>query len=169
MLEYDDCYRACVGLMLLNYQGDVFVGKRLDHPSRYWQMPQGGIEKGEEPLAAAMREMREEVGSTNARLLATHPEWLKYDLPPSLRTDLWDGRYRGQRQKWYIFRFLGEDSELTIDTAEPEFSAWRWLPLVDLTDSIVPFKAEVYASVVSFAQGVLSSRAEEPMLDRVTD
>ena len=161
MPEYEDCYRACVGLMLLNNQDDVFVGKRLDHPSRYWQMPQGGIEKGEEPLAAAMREMREEVGNTNARLLATHPEWLKYDLPSALRAELWDGRYRGQRQKWYIFRFLGEDSELTVDTAEPEFSAWRWLPLADLIDSIVPFKAEVYASVVSFAQGVLSPKAED--------
>ena len=155
--------------MLLNRQDDVLVGKRLDHPSRYWQMPQGGIEKGEEPLAAAMREMREEIGSANARLLATHPEWLKYDLPPSLRAELWDGRYRGQRQKWYIFRFLGEDSELTVDTAEPEFSAWRWLPLADLLASIVPFKAEVYASVVSFAQGVLAPKAEDSILARVAD
>ena len=148
-------YRPCVGVMLLNARDEVFVGRRIDHPSRYWQMPQGGIEEGEEPLVAAWREMEEEVGSRNARLLAEHGAWLRYDLPSSLRATLWGGRYRGQRQRWFLFRFLGADEELSVATAQPEFSQWRWLALDSLTSKIVPFKREIYAKVVSFAHDIL--------------
>ena len=154
-------YRPCVGLMLLNARDEVFVGRRIDHPSRYWQMPQGGIEEGEEPLEAAWREMGEEIGSVNARLLAEHDEWLRYDLPPSLRETLWDGRYCGQRQRWFLFRFLGADEELSVATPQPEFSQWRWLPLEELAATIVPFKREVYTRVVSFAHKVLAARIAE--------
>ena len=151
-------YRPCVGLMLLNAKDEVFVGRRIDHPSRYWQMPQGGIEVGEEPLQAAWREMGEEIGSVNACLLAEHKEWLRYDLPPSLQETLWQGRYRGQRQRWFLFRFLGADEEISVETEQPEFSQWRWLALDKLETTIVPFKREVYTSVVSFARKVIGTR-----------
>ncbi len=151
-------YRPCVGLMLLNTRDEVFVGRRIDHPSNYWQMPQGGIEQGEEPLQAAWREMGEEIGSRNASLLAEHAEWLCYDLPRELSATLWDGRYCGQRQRWFLFRFLGADEELSVATQQPEFSQWRWLALESLADTIVPFKREVYSSVVSFARKVLAQK-----------
>ena len=154
--QSEKLYRPCVGLMLLNARDEAFVGRRIDHPSSYWQMPQGGIEDGEEPLQAAWREMGEEIGSVNAFLLAEHAEWLRYDLPPSLRATLWDGRYCGQRQRWFLFRFLGADKELSVATEQPEFSQWRWLALESLASTIVPFKREVYARVVSFARKVLS-------------
>ena len=153
--ESETHYRPCVGLMLLNARDEAFVGRRIDHPSQYWQMPQGGIEEGEKPLEAAWREMGEEIGSRNASLLAEHTEWLCYDLPPSLRENLWDGRYRGQRQRWFLFRFLGADEEISIETQQPEFSQWRWLALEKLASTIVPFKHEVYVRVVSFARRVL--------------
>lgn len=151
-------YRPCVGLMLLNSINNVFVGKRLDYTSKYWQMPQGGIENGEKPLDAALREMLEEIGNDNSILLAEHPEWLKYDLPENLRYKLWGGRYRGQVQKWYIFRFVGKNSDISIETPNPEFSQWKWLPIDDLTKCVVPFKAQVYESVVAFAQSFLPSK-----------
>ncbi len=154
--ESETRYRPCVGVMLLNARDEVFVGRRIDHPSRYWQMPQGGIEEGEKPLEAAWREMGEEIGSVNASLLAEHAEWLRYDLPPTLQAQLWDGRYCGQRQRWFLFRFLGKDEELSVATQQPEFSRWRWLALESLTSKIVPFKREVYANVVSFARKVLA-------------
>ena len=137
---HENRYRPCVGLMLLNAQNEVFVGRRLDHPSRYWQMPQGGIEEGESTIAAAWREMGEEIGSRNASLLAEHSEWLHYDLPPHLQARMWNGRYCGQRQRWFLFRFLGADQEISIATQQPEFSQWQWLALESLVAEIVPFK-----------------------------
>jgi len=141
-------YRPCVGIMLLNAVNEVFVAQRIDAIAEAWQMPQGGIDKGEEPAEAAMRELLEEIGTNNAEIIAEHPEWIPYDLPEHLVGRLWKGRYRGQTQKWFAMRFLGDDADIDIDTAEPEFNAWRWAPMGDLVDLAVPFKRHVYADLV---------------------
>jgi len=141
-------YRPCVGIMLLNAVNEVFVAQRIDAIAEAWQMPQGGIDKGEEPAEAAMRELLEEIGTNNAEIIAEHPGWIPYDLPEHLVGRLWKGRYRGQTQKWFAMRFLGDDADIDIDTAEPEFNAWRWAPMGDLVDLAVPFKRHVYADLV---------------------
>ncbi len=141
-------YRPCVGIMLLNADNQVFVAQRIDAIAEAWQMPQGGIDEGEEPADAAMRELLEEIGTNNAEIIAEHSDWIPYDLPEHLVGRLWKGRYRGQTQKWFAMRFLGEDNEIDIDTAEPEFNAWRWAPMGDLVDLAVPFKRHVYADLV---------------------
>lgn len=142
-------YRPCVGVMLLNAHNDVFVGQRIDQEVEAWQMPQGGIDPGEEPLTAALRELKEEIGTDNASLLAESRGWLDYDLPPDLADKVWKGRYRGQTQKWFALRFLGHDSEIDLQTEHPEFNAWRWAPMADLPDLIVPFKRDNYVKIVA--------------------
>jgi putative (di)nucleoside polyphosphate hydrolase len=144
-------YRPCVGVMLLNRQGQVFVGQRLDSTLEAWQMPQGGIDPGEEPLATAVRELGEETGITpdHIELIAEAPGEFRYDLPPELIGKVWKGRYRGQVQRWFLFRFLGEDSDVRIDTAHPEFRAWRWADPADLATIIVPFKRALYEEVLT--------------------
>lgn len=142
-------YRRGVGMMLLNRAGAVFVAQRLDMPGPAWQMPQGGIETGESPRAAALRELREEVGTDRAEIVAESAEWMRYDLPPDLAARLWGGRYRGQEQKWFLLRFLGTDADIDIETADPEFRAWRWAPARDLPDLIVPFKRELYLRLIA--------------------
>ena len=141
-------YRPCVGIMLLNARGEVFVAQRIDSPGGAWQMPHGGIDDGETPAAAARRELKEETGTNNATIIAEHAEWIPYDLPEQLIKQLWKGRYRGQTQKWFAMRFLGTDSDIDINTAEPEFDAWRWAPMAELLDLVVPFKRHVYADLV---------------------
>ena len=141
-------YRPCVGIMLLNRRGDVFVAQRIDSPGDAWQMPQGGIDKGEEPAAAAIRELAEEIGTDNAQIIAELDDWITYDLPDHLVGRLWRGRYRGQTQKWFVMRFLGNDSEIDIATDEPEFSAWKWVEMERLLELVVPFKRHVYAQLV---------------------
>jgi len=145
-------YRPCVGIMLLNPKKHVFVAKRLDMIAEAWQMPQGGIDPGEDPLVAARRELHEETNVTSASLIAEAPEWFAYDLPPEVAGQAWKGRYRGQTQKWFAFRFTGPDSE--IDIAHPagghhkaEFDAWRWERLADTPGLIIPFKRGVYERV----------------------
>lgn len=143
-------YRPCVGVMLINAEGRIFAGQRLDSPSPAWQMPQGGIDEGEKPKAAALRELWEETGITAdlvAPVAKTHG-WVTYDLPPDLLGHVWGGKYRGQRQKWFLLRFLGQDSDIRIDTAHPEFSAWRWITADEMIAEIVPFKRAVYDEVV---------------------
>ena len=140
-------YRPCVGVMLLDAAGRVFVAERIDTPGA-WQMPQGGIDEGEAPLEAARRELREETGTDRAELLAESRRWLAYDLPPDLAGRLWGGRYKGQTQKWFAFRFLGSDANIDITSHHPEFARWRWAALRDLPGLIVPFKRAVYAQVV---------------------
>jgi putative (di)nucleoside polyphosphate hydrolase len=142
-------YRPCVGVLLANREGLVFAGERIDTPGA-WQMPQGGIDRGESPREAALRELQEETGVSPA-LVSVEAEtagWVRYDLPPDLLGKVWKGRYRGQEQKWVLLRFRGTDGDIDIATAHPEFSRWRWLAPDELLALIVPFKREVYAQVL---------------------
>lgn len=143
-------YRPCVGLMVLNAAGEVFVGQRLDRDADAWQMPQGGVDPGEDPQEAALRELEEETGITRdlVRVEAQSEGWLPYDLPHDLVPKLWKGKYRGQEQKWFLLRFEGRDDQVNIATEIPEFKEWRWLPVAQMLESIVPFKREVYERVV---------------------
>lgn len=143
-------YRANVGVVLINRDGRIFAGRRIDSDSPAWQMPQGGIDDGEKPRKAALRELREETGVPKdlVEFVAKTPDWLTYDLPPELLGKVWGGRYRGQRQKWFLFRFLGRDDQIDIATDHPEFDQWRWIGADELLDSIVPFKRAVYEQVI---------------------
>lgn len=149
-------YRPCVGIMLLNRAGRVWIGRRRDAPGEpegpgaWWQMPQGGIDENEDPAKAALRELVEETGIHSAQIIAQSADWYSYDLPPGLRPRAWGGRYRGQKQKWFAMRFTGPDSEVVLDRAgyKPEFDSWRWADLAELPGLIVPFKREVYSRVV---------------------
>jgi putative (di)nucleoside polyphosphate hydrolase len=145
-------YRPCVGVMLFNADGSVFVGKRIDQTVEGWQMPQGGIDEGETPGQAALRELKEETGTDNARILREMDEWLAYDLPAHLVGIALHGRYRGQRQKWIAMRFLGTDAEINVATPEPEFAQWKWLAIEALPRLIVPFKRDTYAKVIAAFQ-----------------
>lgn len=142
-------YRPCVGIFLLNNDGLVFAGRRIDSRAEAWQMPQGGIDAGESPLQACMREMREEIGTNTAELVSQHDEWLYYDIPLPLADRLWQGQYKGQKQKWMALRFTGDDSDINIATEEPEFCEWKWLSPHDLVDLAVPFKRDVYQNVLA--------------------
>ena len=149
-------YRPCVGVMLINAGGRVFVGRRSDRSeegvdSTWWQMPQGGLDEGEEPEAGARRELAEETGVTSARFVARTQEWLAYDLPDELIGIDWEGRYRGQKQLWFAARFEGPESEIDLDPRdghEQEFDAWQWVTLAELPALVVPFKRKVYLSVI---------------------
>ena len=150
LLRHEDLpFRPCVGIMLVNRDGLVFVGRRIDQTIEGWQMPQGGIDEGETPLQAGLRELKEEVGTDKADYLAEMDEWLSYDLPQHLLGVALHGRYRGQRQKWLALRFTGKDDDINIKTAEPEFASWKWLALEALPRLIVPFKRDTYAKVIS--------------------
>jgi putative (di)nucleoside polyphosphate hydrolase len=145
-----DDYRRGVGVMLLNRDGKVFVGARIDNTDEAWQMPQGGIDEGEMPWAAALRELEEETGIPPhlVERIAECPERLKYDLPEELRGRLWGGKWKGQDQDWYLVRFLGKDSDVNIATKHAEFREWRWIEPGQLPDLIVPFKRELYRQLL---------------------
>ncbi|MFO1059117.1 MAG: RNA pyrophosphohydrolase [Dongiaceae bacterium] len=159
-------YRPGVGIMLFGPPGQVLVARRIDMPSDAWQMPQGGIDAGEAPLDAAWREMEEEIGTAAAALLAESREWLSYDLPDELIPRLWGGRFRGQRQKWFAFRFTGRDGDIDIARENPEFSAWRWAPLEQVPDLIVPFKRTLYQRLVEEFRPLAIASQEDPCADR---
>ena len=142
-------YRLCAGIMLFSRTGKIWVGQRIDTPNA-WQMPQGGINENEEPSAAAIREIQEEIGSDNVRLLSESKEWLTYDLPLEIATQIWNGKYKGQKQKWFAFLFLGEDNEIDVhEVDEPEFQSWRWVDATELVSLAIDFKRPVYEAVVS--------------------
>ena len=149
MSSSDLPYRPCVGIMLFNRDGKVFVGKRIDQTVEGWQMPQGGIDKGETPRQAALRELLEEVGTDQAEIIAEMDDWVTYDLPAHLVGVAFKGKYRGQRQKWFALRFTGQDSEIDLTAHEPEFSSFQWVSLDALPELIVPFKRETYKAVIA--------------------
>ena len=158
-LEYSKRpYRPCVGIMLINDNGHIFGGQRIDNRAEAWQMPQGGIDAGEDVETACFREMREEIGTDKADILSIHPEWLNYDIPLPLANRLWGGSYRGQSQKWVALRYTGKDSDINIATEEPEFFSWQWMSPADLIQLAVPFKRPVYEDIMSqFAQYIKAS------------
>ena len=143
-------YRAAVGVMLLNADGQVFVGQRLDNALDAWQMPQGGLDKGESAEEGALRELEEETGIArrHVEIVACASRQLDYDLPEDLQGKVWGGKYRGQRQTWFLARFLGSDADVNIATPDPEFRAWKWADPAELPAMIVPFKQELYRAVL---------------------
>ncbi len=142
-------YRPGVGIMLIDRRGRAFVGRRIDMADENWQMPQGGIDPGEAPRDAALRELAEEAGTRKAEILAETRDWLSYDLPAELAGRMWGGRHRGQRQKWFACRFTGTDADIRLDAhGHPEFSDWRWEAVERLPSLIVPFKRPLYEAVV---------------------
>ncbi len=143
-------YRPCVGIMLTNPRGQIFVGQRNDRDTDAWQMPQGGVDAGEKTLDAAYRELWEETGVTKnlVTLEGESERLIPYDLPHHIVPTIWKGRYRGQEQKWFLFRFHGADTDINIETEHPEFTRWKWMPKEELVANIVPFKREVYQQVL---------------------
>jgi putative (di)nucleoside polyphosphate hydrolase len=159
-------YRPCVGVMLLNGAGLVFIGRRIGGPEHVdrthaWQMPQGGIDPGEDPWSAALRELREETNIRSVERLGEIAEWLKYEIPPEILGQAWKGKYRGQRQKWFALRFIGDEREIDIvqpdGTHVAEFAAWRWAPMRTVPDLVIPFKRAVYERVVGEFQHLVQA------------
>ena len=140
--------RIGVGIVLLNHENKVFVGKRIDNPANSWQMPQGGVDENEDFLRAAKRELEEETGVRTVKVIKELNEWQTYDLPKNLLGKLWKGKYRGQKQKWFIMKFIGRDDEINIKTKNPEFIDWKWIEPMDLTKVAVDFKVNVYKKLV---------------------
>ena len=142
-------YRKCVGMMILNNNKEILVGRRLDHPSGFWLMPQGGIDEKENPEEAVWREMMEEIGTNKAELLKVSNQWINYDIPlETLKTLPWGHKYIGQTQKWFAFQFTGNDSNINVGTENPEFSEWKWSKINIIVDEIVPFKRDVYSTIL---------------------
>ncbi|MGL4321271.1 MAG: RNA pyrophosphohydrolase [Paracoccaceae bacterium] len=144
-------YRPCVGVMLINSAGLIFAGQRMDSTADAWQMPQGGIDAGEKPRAAALRELWEETGVTAdlAEFVAKTDDWVTYDLPPELLGKVWGGKFKGQRQKWFLFRFKGRADQISIASEHPEFARWKWIGADEMLAAIVPFKRAVYEQVIA--------------------
>ena len=139
--------RSGVGIVVLNKDNKVFVAKRIDNRKKFWQMPQGGVDKGEDYLTAAYRELEEETSIKNVALIKEIDGLINYELPQRLLGIIWKGKYRGQRQKWFVMKFLGNDSEINIKTKHPEFLEWKWIKLDEITDIVVDFKLNVYKKI----------------------
>ena len=157
-VPYDERpYRPCVGICIVNDEGLIFAGKRLDNRAEAWQMPQGGIDDGEDVRTACFREMKEEIGTDLAEWVDEYPDWLNYDIPEPLANRLWHGHFKGQAQKWVLLRYKGMDSDINIATDEPEFEKWQWMSIEQLVDLAVPFKKDVYRSVLTRFQPKISA------------
>jgi putative (di)nucleoside polyphosphate hydrolase len=157
-------------MMLLNRRGEVLVARRLDVPGDTWQMPQGGIDEGEEPRTAAFRELKEEIGTDQAVIVAESKGWLRYDLPPELIDTARHPKWRGQRQRWFVMQFTGDDSDINLATEHPEFNAWKWVPVTELPDLVVSFKRQIYVDLLAqFPQLALGQqhRLAELMADPI--
>jgi len=142
-------YRKCVGMMILNQNNEILIGRRIDQPSGYWQMPQGGIDENEVPQEAVWREMMEEIGTNNAELIYESSQWLNYEIPVEILETLpWGNIYIGQTQKWFVFQFTGKDNDINVGTENPEFSDWKWSNHNTLTDNAVPFKRDLYKKIL---------------------
>ncbi len=139
--------RIGVGIILLNHENNVLVGKRIDNPRNSWQMPQGGVNQNENFLQAAKRELEEETGIKSVKLIKELDGWFKYDLPKYLLGQLWKGKYRGQKQKWFVMKFLGKSDEINVKTENPEFSDWKWIEFLKLPDVAVHFKVDIYKKI----------------------
>jgi len=148
--------RSGVGIVLLNKENKVFVAKRIDNPKNFWQMPQGGIDKGEDFYTAALRELKEETSITSVKLIKEIEGNFTYILPDNLIGIIWKGKFRGQKQKWFIMRFIGDKSEINIKTKHPEFLDWKWIDLENLTEIAVPFKLEVYKKLTPEIKKILN-------------
>ena len=148
--------RSGVGIVVLNKDNKVFVAKRIDNKKNFWQMPQGGVDKGEDYLTAAYRELEEETSIKNVDLVKELDGLISYDLPKNLLGIIWKGKYRGQKQKWFVMRFLGQDSEINIKTKNPEFCDWRWIDLENISDLVVDFKLQVYEDVKEKVKKILN-------------
>lgn len=160
-------YRLGVGMMIINQENKVFVGKRIDTKAEAWQMPQGGIDLGETPSRAAFREMEEEIGCANGKIIAESKSWYSYNLPKFLIPKLWDGHYKGQKQKWFLLEFYGSDADINLNTKFPEFDDWRWIEIDDLYSLIVPFKKRLYKAVIEEFRQFIQKRyiAHDKSLD----
>ncbi|MES2215199.1 MAG: RNA pyrophosphohydrolase [Pseudomonadota bacterium] len=152
-------YRLGVGMMIINRQNQIFVGKRIDTKIEAWQMPQGGIDLGETPSRAVFREMEEEIGSSSGNIIAESKNWYSYDLPKFLIPKLWNGSYKGQKQKWFLIEFTGSDSDINLNNEHPEFEDWRWIDRESMSDLIIPFKKRLYQAVMLEFQPFLHKRS----------
>ena len=152
-------YRKCVGMMILNNNKEILVGKRLDHPSGFWQMPQGGIDDKENPEEAVWREMMEEIGTNKAKLIKESNQWINYEIPEeTLKTLPWGHKYIGQTQKWFAFQFTGKESDINVGTNNPEFSEWKWTKIELIVDEIVPFKRNVYSTILKEFKDIFNNK-----------
>lgn len=145
---YNLPYRRCVGITIINSEKKVFVGKRVDGKPNFWQMPQGGIDDNETIIEAAKREMLEETGIANSEIVAVSKKWLYYDIPECLIPKLWDSKYRGQKQKWILTKFSGDENEINLDLHHKEFKEWKWVDIEDLPRLVVPFKRKIYHNII---------------------
>ena len=148
--------RSGVGIVVLNKENKVFVARRIDNPKNYWQMPQGGVDHDEDYLFAAYRELREETGIKNVELIKELDGFTTYKLPTNLLGIIWKGKYKGQKQKWFVMRFLGNDDEINIKTKRPEFLDWKWIELDKITDLVVKFKLDVYKEIKKKVKDILN-------------
>ena len=154
-----ESYRKCVGMMILNNNKEILVGKRLDHPSGFWQMPQGGIDDKENPEEAVWREMMEEIGTNKAKLIKESNQWINYDIPEeTLKTLPWGHKYIGQTQKWFAFQFTGKENDINVGTNNPEFSEWKWTKIELIVDEIVPFKRNVYSTILKEFKDIFNNK-----------
>jgi putative (di)nucleoside polyphosphate hydrolase len=154
--RFDLPYRPGVGMMIINKDNKVFIGQRIDAKNKFWQMPQGGIDLGETPRQAVMREMNEEIGTNKGKIIAESKYWYSYNLPKFLIPKLWEGKFCGQKQKWFLIRFTGEDQDINLNLNKPEFIAWKWVEIKELIQIIIPFKVKLYQTVINEFQNIIN-------------